>query len=51
MAKTSIIDPVSEYVPSSDGEVIFDSDLTGWVLDKVDTWEDARNSQHQDVAD
>ena len=48
MAKTSIIDPVSEYIPSTNGEVIFDSDLTGWVLNKVETWEDARNSQHQE---
>ena len=48
MAKANIIDPVSEYIPSTSGEAEYDSDLTSWVLEKVSTWEDARNSQHKE---
>ena len=47
MAKTSIVEPISDYAPSDPEGVMYDSDLTGWIIDKVETWEDARNSQHQ----
>ena len=48
MAKVSIVDPVSDYVPSDTDSVIYDSDLTGWIIDKCESWEDARNSQYQE---
>ncbi len=48
MAKVSIVEPVSDYVPSDSEGVIYDSDLTGWIIDKCESWEDARNSQHQE---
>ncbi len=30
-----------------DNDKIVDTELTGWVVNKVDNWEDARNRQHQ----
>lgn len=30
-----------------DNDKIVDTELTGWVVNKVDNWEDARNKQHQ----
>lgn len=47
MAKINVVDPVSDYVNSDAESVIYDSDLTGWIIDKCETWEDARNSQYQ----
>jgi hypothetical protein len=48
MAKASIVEPISDYIPSDAEGAVYDSDLTGWIIDKVEKWEDARNSQHQD---
>ena len=48
MAKASIVEPISDYIPSDAEGVVYDSDLTGWIIDKIEKWEDARNSQHQD---
>ena len=47
MAKINVVEPVSDYVNSDAESVIYDSDLTGWIIDKCETWEDARNSQYQ----
>ena len=48
MAKVNIVEPMSDYISSDAEGVIYDSDLTGWIIDKVETWEDARNAQHQE---
>ena len=47
MAKASIVEPISSYVQSDSDSVIYDSDLTGWIIEKCEKWEDARNSQHK----
>ncbi len=45
MAKASIVEPSVDY--SADAEsVVYDSELTGWIIDKCEKWEDARNSQY-----
>ena len=45
MAKASIVEPSVDY--SADAEsVVYDSVLTGWIIDKCEKWEDARNSQY-----
>lgn len=48
MAKANIVEPISSYVDSDSDNVIYDSELTGWIIEKCEKWEDARNSQYKE---
>ena len=48
MAKTNVVEPISSYMAPDSDNVIYDSDLTGWIIDKCEKWEDARNAQYKD---
>ena len=48
MANAKIVDVYSSSGTSSSSDRgVVDSELTGWIVEKVNKWEDARNSQHK----
>ena len=48
MAKTNVVEPISSYMAPDSDNVIYDSDLTGWIIAKCEKREDARNAQYKD---